>query len=165
MFVLWSFGCILPALCCNGFADDRGSTLDQSAWSAPTAEKLSYDPPLWPEAPDTTSLLLRLATGTVTVLMLCVLTLVVGRRWLRGPAPKTAAGSQLQLMESVSLGNRCCVFLLRAGQHQIVVGIDGSGMKSVIALPESFEKSLADAETDTAHEARVTADQLVGAGA
>jgi flagellar biogenesis protein FliO len=95
-------------------------------------------------------MLFRLGAGTVTVLSLCVVTLFVSKRWLQGPAPKSLGGSELQIVESVSLGNRCCVHLLRAGRNQLVVGVDGSGLKSLVALPELFEKSLVEAENHAA---------------
>ena len=164
--------CIVAIHACICVADDRTKATTRSVQATSevqtglgSSEKLDYAPPTWPETPDTGALLLRLTAGTVTVLVLCVVTLLAGRRWLRGPAPKIAAGSQLQILETVSLGNRCCVHLLRAGQHQIVVGTDGTGMKSLVALPESFEGSLRDAEGDEIQSADTTSQQLIPVGA
>jgi flagellar biogenesis protein FliO len=107
---------------------------------------LGYEPPAWPDPPNTGAMLARLAAGTVSVLVLCAGTLWIGRRWLRGVPPQAAADGQLRLLESVSLGNRAVVYLLVAGQHQIIVGADASGMKSMLALPESFGHNLVEAQ-------------------
>src|SRR5262245_61035184 len=88
---------------------------------------LTYTPPAWPEPPDLGSLVLRLAVGTVVVLGLCAAALWVGKRRLRGQVPSGQAGSPLQLVETLTLGNRCCLALLKAGSSQILVAADGSG--------------------------------------
>jgi flagellar biogenesis protein FliO len=135
-------------------ADERVTDNARTSRSDQGIDSMKYEPPTWPEPPESGAVLFRLAAGTGTVLVLCVLTLVVGRRWLKGPAPKTGTGAQLQLLETLSLGNRCCVHIVRAGRHQVVVGTDGTGLKGLVALPESFERSLHDAELlDTAQRA------------
>jgi hypothetical protein len=152
-WILIAASCIAAGLATELQADqptsfDDLSGASSSDESASGEVTLDYQPPQWPEAPDTGALLIRLAAGTGAVLVTCVVTLVAGRRWLRGPPPAVTAGSQLQLIDTVSLGNRCAVYLVRAGRHQVVVGTDGSGMKSLVALPESFERSLAEVEIE-----------------
>jgi len=60
---------------------------------------------------------------------------------------KGAGGGQLHLVETVALGNRCAVHLLRAGHQQVLVGVDGSGLKTVVALPPIFDTSLSEAQS------------------
>jgi flagellar biogenesis protein FliO len=108
-------------------------------------EDLSYSPTAWPDAPDTSVMLRRLVLGTVTVLGLCVCTMWGGRRWLRGAPARTSTGATLRHLETVSLGNRCAVHLVQAGSHQILVGVDGGGIKSLVPLPQSFESAIAEA--------------------
>lgn len=155
------FGLLLPcSVATLAIGDDRREPLHSRSDTA-TSDNLEYVPPTWPEPPDTGAMLIRLAAGTGTVLVLCVLTMVVGRRWLHGPAPKAPPGSQLEIVESVTLGNRCCVHLLRAGQHRLVVGVDGAGLKSMIALPEMFEKSLVDVELHDREAAEAPAEAIM----
>jgi flagellar biogenesis protein FliO len=164
MFLIWAAACISIAPLSWSHAGERLAGAAAASTPENAAERLDYTPPSWPEAPETGALLLRLAAGTATVLVLCAFTLVVSRRWLRGPAPKTGASSELRVTESLPLGNRCYVHLLRAGRHQIVVGVDGSGMKSLLALPESFENSLTDAEKQQSVHPAEAAQQLVVIG-
>lgn len=112
---------------------------------------LSYRPPAPSSAVDPRALLLRLSLGTAGVLGLCVGTLWLCKRWLPGLV-QTTQGNQgrLHLVETLSLGNRCCVHLLRVENQSLVAGVDGSGLKSLIALPESFESRLAVAGAEAA---------------
>ena len=125
----------------------------------------AYEPSSIPDAPDTTAMLMRLGLGTVCVLGLSASTLWLGKRWLRGgPAPVSGAG-QLRLVGSISLGNRCSVHLLETGDRQVLAGVDGSGLKSLVPLPQPFETALDDMEN--AHAPRAVAPEsehvLVGA--
>jgi flagellar protein FliO/FliZ len=91
-------------------------------------------------------MLTRLAIGTITVLGLSVVTLWAGRRWLRGQPPNATAAGQLRLVDSIALGSRCSLYLVQAGQRQVLAGVDGAGLKSLVTLTEPFEAALADAE-------------------
>jgi flagellar biogenesis protein FliO len=115
-------------------------------------DSLAYDPPGMPEAPDTAAMLLRLALGTACVLGLSASTLWLGKRWLRGAPAGGAARGQIRLVESIALGNRCSVFLLEVKERQILAGIDGSGLKTLLALPEPFERALERVESTEAPE-------------
>jgi flagellar biogenesis protein FliO len=88
-------------------------------------------------------MLRRLGIGTMTVLGLCAGTLWLGKAWLRGTPAKGGEGGQLRLLESVTLGNRCVVHLVRAGDQQVLVGVDSAGIKSLVPLLASFENTLA----------------------
>lgn len=100
----------------------------------------SYSPN-WPEPPDTGGMLLRLAFGTVVTLGLCAGTLILGRRWLQRPA---SGGSSRKLLieESVVLGHRATLFLVKVGDQHLVAGTDAGGLKSLIVLPAAFQDVL-----------------------
>lgn len=115
-----------------------------SAQAAP-ADSLTYTPPSWPEPPDPTAMFLRLAAGTGVVLVLCVLSLWLLRRWLRGGAGGIANGGRLRLVEALALGNRRGLYLLAVGRHQVVVGVDPSGLKSAVLLEQPFDGALQEA--------------------
>src|SRR5262249_7098333 len=108
--------------------------------------KLIYTPPAWPDGPDPKAMLLRLAFGTVVVLGLCVGTLWFGKRWLRGVPAKNAAGAQLSLVDTLALGNRCAVYLVKVGSRQVLVGADASGLKSLVPLVEPFESTMSEVQ-------------------
>lgn len=114
------------------------------------AGSLQYTPPVWPEGPDSRNMLLRLGLGTAVVLVLCVGMLWASKRWLQGMPVKSGSNHQLAIIETLPLGNRCWVHLLRAGKQQVLVGLDGSGMKAMVALPERFEQVMTEAEADEA---------------
>lgn len=97
--------------------------------------------PNWPEPPDTSGMLLRLGFGTVVTLGLCVTTLVLGRRWLQRPTAN-ATSNKLRIEESVVLGQRATLFLVKVGDSHLVAGTDATGLKSLIALPAAFHEVL-----------------------
>ena len=105
---------------------------------------LDYQPPAWPEAPDSKAMISRLVTGTISVLGLCVATMLVGKRWLRGGPIKNTGGERLHVLESVSLGNRCTVVLVDVGGQRFLAGTDASGLKSLVSVPPSFDHALSE---------------------
>ena len=115
--------------------------------AAPTAsvhdmKDLTYVPPTWPEPPSVQSLMLRLGFGTMFVLVLSVAAIWYGKRYLTAYAGGSLGG-ELKLVETLPLGNRCRLHLVRLGGRQILVGADGAGIKTVTPLDE-FEQVLAD---------------------
>jgi flagellar biogenesis protein FliO len=104
---------------------------------------LEYTPPALPDFPSPGAMLLRLALGTAAVLALCVVTLVAARRFVRPPPAAGAAGQELRLIESLPLGGRCSVHLLQAGKTRALAGVDATGLKVLLALPETFAEALA----------------------
>jgi flagellar biogenesis protein FliO len=125
-----------------------GVALPESPPAATAEQKdsLEYAEPKWPEPPDSRAMLTRLCVGTVVVLVLCVAMLVVCRRWLRQVPGQGAANTRLALVETLPLGNRCLVHLVRVGKQQVLVGVDGGGLKSLVALPDAFDDALAEAQ-------------------
>jgi flagellar biogenesis protein FliO len=105
---------------------------------AAAKSKWAYAPPAAPEPGDARAMLTRLGVATVVVLALCVVTLWLGKRWLGGAAPAVGKASQLRLVETLALGNRCAVHLIHVGNRPVLVGADQSGVKTVVPLPESF---------------------------
>ncbi len=132
--------------------------------AAADADKTSLDyvPPTWPEAPDASAMLTRLGVGTAVVLLLCAGTLVVCRRWLRRLPGEGGISTHMTLVETLPLGNRCLVHLVRIGKQQVLVGLDGGGLKSLVALPEAFDDALAEAQEVPPIEAAPALAALVG---
>lgn len=111
---------------------------------------LDYQPPAWPEPPDPRTLLIRLAIGTVVVLVLCVVVLRFCKGWLTGTARPRPTDSAFQVVDTLALGNRCCLHLVKIGKRQVLVGVDATGLKAVTTLPDSFDSALAGAELEPA---------------
>jgi flagellar biogenesis protein FliO len=83
--------------------------------------------------------------GTVVVLGLCVGSLWAAKRWLRLTPAAGPGGGQLRLLETLSLGNRCALYLVAAGDRRVLVGVDAAGMKATLALSDGFADALTEA--------------------
>jgi flagellar biogenesis protein FliO len=112
--------------------------------AADTKESLDYKPPEMPDLPSPSSMFLRLTLGTVFVLILCVIMLWAGKRWIRPLAGPPVENKQLHLLESLSLGGRCALYLLQAGDTKILAGVDHAGIKALLPLPTAFAGTLAE---------------------
>lgn len=121
-------------------ADTPSRTAENAAASSDEGVDFSYSPN-WPQPPDTSGMLLRLGFGTIATLGLCVATLVLGRRWLQRPAAHITS-RKLQIEESVVLGHRATLFLVKIGECHLVAGTDAGGLKSLIVLPTAFAEVL-----------------------
>lgn len=121
-------------------ADAPLRTADNAAAASDEGVDFSYSPN-WPQPPDTSGMLLRLGFGTIATLGLCVATLVLGRRWLQRPAAHITS-RKLQIEESVVLGHRATLFLVKIGECHLVAGTDAGGLKSLIVLPTTFAEVL-----------------------
>jgi flagellar biogenesis protein FliO len=95
-------------------------------------------------------MLVRLVLGTVAVLALCVLTLWVGKRWLRPLAVRDGAGKELRVIEALPLSGRCSVYLIQAGKCRALAGVDATGLKALLTLTEPFEEGLAEGKAEEA---------------
>lgn len=107
-----------------------------------TKEPLAYTPPQWPEAPDPKAMLLRLGLGTAFVLALCVGSLWAGKHWLRKLPAAGPGKGQMAVVETLALGGRCSVHLVKVGSRQVLVGTDAGGLKAITPLPEPFDSAL-----------------------
>lgn len=114
---------------------------NEQAWSR--GSKILAASPKKNEGPDPSTRLIRLGIGTVIVLTLCVVTLLVCKRLGLGSPAATSKKGQLSLVETLPVGNRCCLHLVQVGTHQVLAGVDASGLKSLILLPEAFGEALA----------------------
>ena len=112
----------------------------------PSTKAFEYQPPAWPNPPNTGAMLLRLAAATGAALALCLTTLYVLRRRLRSTAVAGSSGTELRILDSIKLDHRCTIHLLAAGDKQVLIGLDGSGLKTVVPLPESFTVTLDEAQ-------------------
>lgn len=113
---------------------------------SPSPSPLTYTPPTWPEPPNHQAMFLRLFVGTLAVLGLCAGTLWFCRRWMQpGGAPRPH-NAQLRLVETLSLGQRCLVHLVQVANRPVLIGVDGSGVKTLVPLPENFAQALLEAE-------------------
>lgn len=110
----------------------------------PAPDPLEYSPPAVPDFPSPARMLLRLVLGTVVVLVLCVGTLWTCKRYL-GPRVQPAQSSnELRLLETLPLNSRCSIYLLQAGRSRALAGVDATGLKVLLTLPEPFEEMLVD---------------------
>jgi hypothetical protein len=145
-------GVLLPQTMANGpLANDAA----RSKEPAQAKSGLSYQQPEWPKAPDAGAMVWRLVLGTVSVLGLCGVTLWIGKRWLGGLPARKTTGNQLHVLEMLPLNRRCGLYLVKAGTSQVLVGIDQSGLKGMVALAEPFDSTLNELQS---------ADELPSAG-
>jgi flagellar protein FliO/FliZ len=105
---------------------------------------LEYEPPALPEIAQSGPMLLRLTLSTIIILLLCIFILWAGKRWVRPLAAPIGENRKLRLLESLPLGGRCSVFLLQAGETNVLVGLDQAGIKALLPLPQPFDNSLAE---------------------
>ncbi len=121
-------------------AESQSRTIEVESPEREAGEDSTYSPN-WPEPPNTAGMLLRLGFGTVITLGLCVGTMVLGKRWLQRQTPH-AATRMLKIEESVVIGHRATLFLIKVGDNQLVAGTDAGGLKSLIVLPTAFQDVL-----------------------
>jgi flagellar biogenesis protein FliO len=115
--------------------------------SQPRAEaknktKSDYVAPALPERPNPQGMLARLAWGTILVLGLSVASIWGMRRWTQMHALAGSGQRTLRLVETLALGNRCCLHLVHLGQREVLVGVDGAGIKTIVPLTKAFDDVL-----------------------
>lgn len=103
---------------------------------------LEYTAPTLPEAPNLQAMMVRLAVGTIIVLGLCVVSLWGMKRWLVAPGQPLASDRNMHLLETLNLGNRCCLHLVHLGKREVLIGVDSGGIKAVLPLAEPFVEVL-----------------------
>ena len=92
------------------------------------------------EAPEMGAMLARLVGGTVFVLALCVATLWGCRRWLGPAVAQDRNTGRFEVLESLPLGPRCRVQLIRVGEGHMLVGMDTAGVKVLLAVEGADEE-------------------------
>ena len=140
-------GLLLPRLLASETVIDKDKERAKADAKGGAAAS-EYKSPNLPEAPNPQALLGRLVMGTIVVLGLSVVSIVVMRRWLPAQRPANSAPQELKLIETLHLGNRSVLHLVHLGQREILVGVDGGGIKSILPLPKPFDDALAETEQD-----------------
>lgn len=91
--------------------------------------------------------------GLVYAVPVCLLGLVVHRKWsvLTGVWRRTRAQGQLQVLDSVAVGVRQRLCLVRAGDVQVLIGVSAQHMCLLHAWPPcgSTPESIADLDVKT----------------
>lgn len=127
-------------------ADSGGATMTTATESPDQATgdaAMLGEQPSFPAAPDFGGLIVRLMVGTVAVLAACVISLLVGKRWLmKNTSIVSKRANRMQLLDTLNLSRRCCVQLVHVEDRKLVVGIDASGVRSMLVLNDSFDKEL-----------------------
>jgi flagellar biogenesis protein FliO len=141
-FVALMIGFVLPPTLNQAAADSKSNATSQDN----AKDSFEYAPPACPDSPTPSAMFLRLGIGTVVVLVLCVATLWIGRRWISGTPAKTLQGDQLAIIDTLALGHRCSLFLVKAGNRQVLAGLDSTGLKALLPLTDGFETALKDAQ-------------------
>jgi flagellar biogenesis protein FliO len=108
--------------------------------------KANYEAPTLADMPNPQGMLVRLLAGTVLVLGLAVASILGMRRWLQRQTPAGQGQREMNLVETLPLGNRCSLHLVYLGKRQILIGVDGAGVKTIVPLAKAFEEVLADTE-------------------
>ena len=93
------------------------------------------------DGPEMGMLLLRLGGGTLLVLALCVATLWLCRRWFGPAQPGAIRGGSFEILESLPLGIRCRVHLVRVGERLMLAGLDTSGLRTLLPLDGTMDEA------------------------
>jgi flagellar biogenesis protein FliO len=141
-------GLMLPQLLPGESALEKGRPKAEAIAKSGT----EYAAPALPDMPSPQAMLARLFGGTVFVLGLSVVSLWGVRRWMQTTAAANSTSREMRLVETLQLGNRCSMHLVHLGKREILIGVDGGGIKTVVPLPSSFEDVLADTEAAPAAE-------------
>jgi flagellar biogenesis protein FliO len=136
-------GLLLPQLMPGEMAVDKS----RSKTEAKSKANADYAAPTIPDAPNPQALLARLAMGTVLVLGLSVASIWGMRRWLYPMGTGAAGLREMRLIETLPLGNRCSLHLVYLGKREVLVGVDGGGIKSIVPLAKPFDDVLGETET------------------
>jgi flagellar biogenesis protein FliO len=123
---------------------------DRPKAEAKSKTKSDYTGPALPEMPNPRAMLSRLAWGTVLVLGLSVASIWAMRRWTQTREPAVSGQRALRLVETLPLGNRCSLHLVHLGSREVLVGVDGAGIKTIVPLAKTFDEVLADTATSPA---------------
>ena len=108
---------------------------------------LEYTAPALPEPPNFQGMMLRLGAGTILVLGLSVGAIWAMRRWMSPIVAPMNGERVMRVKETLPLGNRCSLHWVTLGKRELVVAVDGAGIKAVQTLTEAFDEVLTDADT------------------
>ena len=81
--------------------------------------------------------------STVAILVISVLSILVMKKMGFKSSMNSAAGeNRPAVIERTSLNSKCHLHVVQVKHHKIVVGVDQSGIKSMVCLPSSFVEEL-----------------------
>lgn len=142
------------------------ATPDESSGTAGTSAARTgvVDEPLarlaWPEATgriDPEQTLRDWAEGAGLLLGFGIVSLWLVRQWVSKRAQPGGPTTHLRTIETLSLPQRCRIHLVEVQGRQVLVAMDGAGVKSVTVLPDRFASLLdpdaSDAALNLAHAA------------
>lgn len=108
----------------------------------------------------------KVAVSTVAILFLSVVSIVVLKKLgYAGPAKKKHSEPEFDVIETKRLSGKCQLQLVKIRNHKVIVGIDQSGIKSMVCLPQSFadeydEATASETELDQAMTAESNAGSI-----
>ena len=105
-------------------------------------DMLKYTEPSFPEPSELRTIGLRLVLATGGVLAACVVSLLIGKRFLGAGSIARAGRGKMCLLETLSLSNRCHLQLIQVDGHKLLVGLDAGGLKTVLPLQDPFIETL-----------------------
>ncbi len=120
-----------------------------------------YKDPVFPEPAELQNLGMRLVLVTAGVLAACVISLIVAKRCFGVGRIAKAGDATMRVLETLPLSNRCHLQLIQADGHKVLVGVDASGLKSVLLLQDPFREALDSLEVESApqHESKTIAPE------
>ena len=96
--------------------------------------------------PSDTDLFIRFGIWTVIILCFSGLTVLAIRRWQRSKGILPQTNSQSRILETVALGPNRSVSLIQLRDVRAIVGCDGTGVRSIVVAPESFDNALTEVD-------------------
>ncbi|AWM37263.1 hypothetical protein GobsT_47930 [Gemmata obscuriglobus] len=123
------------------------TVLALAALLASTAHALAgdgfdYAPPVAPAPPDLGGLVTRLLLLTLALVGLCAGTVWWARRANRPAGGAGDGGGHLKLEGSLPLDRTCAVHLIAVDGQTVALTTDGTGLRSLVVLSETFETAL-----------------------
>lgn len=96
----------------------------------------------------------KVAISTIVILVLSVAAIVILKKTgYTGPVNKKKAEPEFDVIETKKIAGKCQLQLVTICNHKVIVGIDQSGIRSMVCLPPSFAD-----EYDKADAAETAAD-------
>ena len=100
----------------------------------------------------------KVAISTIVILFLSVVAIVVLKKLgYAGPVKKEHSEPEFDVIETKRISGKCQLQLVKIRNHKVIVGIDQSGIKSMVCLPQSFAD-----EYDEATSSEAQLDETLG---
>ncbi|MDY3551628.1 hypothetical protein R5W24_000706 [Gemmata sp. JC717] len=107
-------------------------------------EGFDYAPPVAPPPPDLGGLVTRLLLLTLVLVGLCAGVVWWARRANRPAGGTGDGGGRLKLEGSLPLDRTCAVHLIAVDGQTVALTTDGTGLRSLVVLSDTFETALED---------------------